>query len=382
MFVLFEIILTMGVAWSISGIIHFSRINKKRRTPDMKYAIVVYTIFLLTILDNLLRPTIIPMYILHHIYIITRVSYLLIGPALLLYVNSLLISNYTPNYKSLIHFIPALISMTYILIEPSSIHPKIIFNEETIESGLVSLSHIDIPHLFWDVMKNMSRIIYSIIIIYKINRKSRSLEYQVSDLNSINTLKWLKYIVIFYTTLFLFDTLIDLFFREDILFVQIISAADRSIPAVIFVFVFSHFSKHQTNLDFETIKPKPGIKYEKSGISENEANELYNRLNSHILEHKTYLNSELTLDQLAEETKISRYKLSVVINKVAKKKFYSYINGFRLERFKEIIEKDLYPNFTILSIAMECGFRSSSSFYNLIKKKTGMTPKTYVKSLK
>ncbi|MGD1821615.1 MAG: AraC family transcriptional regulator [Pleomorphochaeta sp.] len=34
-----------------------------------------------------------------------------------------------------------------------------------------------------------------------------------------------------------------------------------------------------------------------------------------------------------------------------------------------------YPNFTLLAIYIECGFKSSSSFYSIVKEEYGVTPK-------
>jgi len=60
--------------------------------------------------------------------------------------------------------------------------------------------------------------------------------------------------------------------------------------------------------------------------------------------------------------------------------FYSLVNSYRLNAFLKALDENLYPGFTILAIAGECGFNSSSAFYTFFKKATGQTPKQYLKN--
>ena len=57
--------------------------------------------------------------------------------------------------------------------------------------------------------------------------------------------------------------------------------------------------------------------------------------------------------------------------------FIDYINSYRVEAFKQRIKNKELNNYTMVAIAENCGFKSSSAFYAAFKKLTGVTPKQY-----
>ena len=395
MFRYFELLLAMGAAWAFSGIIRFS-LPKNRKAPDAVFAVVVIGVFLLCILDNLLRPHLLPMAVLQFIYPVTRVSYLLVGPALWFYVKVLLEDGFKLKRSALLHLIPFAIWFLNILMEPSTIHPKIQFGENPNLSDGPESSLIPFEFL-WSLSKNLSRLIYSAVILVILRRHSRRLPDRVSSIHSRNTLSWLGYLVVFYTAIYLLGSLIHLTVPEESLFAQVFAAVGRSLPAVLFVFLFSLFSEDQPILG---LKEDPGSekadekgvtgnindqnegpKYEKSGLSEEESGILFRNLVDHIMQTKAYLDPELTLDMLATQMGETRHRLSEAINRESGKRFFSFINGFRLEEFREAVKSERYPDYTILAVAFECGFRSSSAFYSLVKKELGTTPKALVNDI-
>ena len=104
---------------------------------------------------------------------------------------------------------------------------------------------------------------------------------------------------------------------------------------------------------------------------------LMEKLLSHMEANKPFLNPELTLTDLAKQLTISRNQLSQVINTGVGDNFYNFINKFRVEEVKELIKKDAGKQYTILSLANDAGFNSKSSFNNIFKKMTGLTPSEY-----
>jgi len=97
---------------------------------------------------------------------------------------------------------------------------------------------------------------------------------------------------------------------------------------------------------------------------------------------RPYLNPDLTLPQLATEIGISTHLLSQVINEHFKLNFFDFINQYRVEAFKEKIVNSKYGNYSILGIALECGFNSKSAFNRIFKKYTGLTPSQYKESIR
>ena len=95
-----------------------------------------------------------------------------------------------------------------------------------------------------------------------------------------------------------------------------------------------------------------------------------------------YVNSELTLVELAQTLDVLPNNLSQVINTFEQKNFYDYINTKRVELFLKLVAIPENKKYTILSLAFECGFNSKSSFNKYFKKVTNQTPSEYLNSLK
>ena len=99
-----------------------------------------------------------------------------------------------------------------------------------------------------------------------------------------------------------------------------------------------------------------------------------------MLEEKPFLNSDYSITQLSKEVGIPSRELSKVVNQYLNQNFSDYINNFRVEEFKRLVQDPENRKFSILSMAMEAGFRSKSTFNTAFKKFTGKTPSEYCKN--
>jgi AraC-like DNA-binding protein len=97
-------------------------------------------------------------------------------------------------------------------------------------------------------------------------------------------------------------------------------------------------------------------------------------------EEKWFQSPSLSLRELAENVNISSNKLSWLLNERIGQNFNEYINGFRLENFKEIALNPANSHLTLLALAYESGFNSKTVFNTFFKKTEGMTPKAWVRS--
>ncbi len=162
------------------------------------------------------------------------------------------------------------------------------------------------------------------------------------------------------------------------------------ISVSLFVILIGFFGVQQKNILGEPkrkIRPskkedETKEKYLNSGLSEEKEDMYYAKLNSLIHEEKIYTNAELSLSELASKIDIHPNYLSQIINNKEGKKFYDYINTFRVQEFKRLISLPDNQQFTLISIAYECGFNSKSTFNRYFKKITESTPSQYVKQLK
>ena len=122
-------------------------------------------------------------------------------------------------------------------------------------------------------------------------------------------------------------------------------------------------------------------RYKRSGLDRSDGENHLKRLVEYMETEKPYLESRLSLKQLAERLKISTNYLSQIINENLQKNFFDFINEYRVDEVKRSIGEERYKHYSLLGVAYECGFNSKSSFNSIFKKKTGLTPSEFQKSV-
>ena len=90
-----------------------------------------------------------------------------------------------------------------------------------------------------------------------------------------------------------------------------------------------------------------------------------------------YTDSTLNREKVAEKLGISAGYVSQIINTITGDNFANYINQYRIEAVKEMISNSEYENYNLLTIGLESGFTSKTTFYKAFKKVTGQTPNEY-----
>ncbi|MCI3937156.1 helix-turn-helix domain-containing protein [Chryseobacterium aahli] len=95
-----------------------------------------------------------------------------------------------------------------------------------------------------------------------------------------------------------------------------------------------------------------------------------------------YTDSTLNREKVAEKLGISAGYVSQIVNTITGDNFAHYINQYRVEAVKEMISDPEYENYTLLTMGLESGFTSKTTFYNAFKKVTGQTPNEYKNTTK
>jgi PAS domain S-box-containing protein len=121
-------------------------------------------------------------------------------------------------------------------------------------------------------------------------------------------------------------------------------------------------------------------KYSSSSLKVAEEIKLYFQLKELIEHEQLYLDSGLTLKEVADRLHTNTKYLSQVVNHHVGTNFQTFINQFRIKEVKQKIQEEKYDNLTLFGIALQCGFKNKSTFYKVFRDTVGMTPKAYLKS--
>lgn len=116
-------------------------------------------------------------------------------------------------------------------------------------------------------------------------------------------------------------------------------------------------------------------------LSEKEATRILSQLNNKMTMDSLFLDPKLSLRSLAATVKTTDKKLSFVLNQSLSSNFYDYVNKFRVECFKKRLAEGDSEKLSLVGLALECGFKSKSSFYRAFKSEVGCSPSEYLKKL-
>ena len=103
---------------------------------------------------------------------------------------------------------------------------------------------------------------------------------------------------------------------------------------------------------------------------------LLTRFQTVMLNEQLFLQPSLSLQDIAERLHTNKTYISKLVNNSYNMSFPELLNSLRIDYAKQYIRN--HPNAKQEEIARSCGFLSASSFNNIFRKITGMTPKTWV----
>lgn len=207
-------------------------------------------------------------------------------------------------------------------------------------------------------------------------------KYAISELYRHDA-QWLRkfiYMGVLVILLWLLSIVINLYLDPDHNFAQYpLRVSSSALLYYLGYRGFIKFSINQNRLQLRSIIqaqeriPLNNSSYQFGGKQEEKLKEI----DRFMREHKPYLNPLYSLDNLAGDIGISSNYTSQIINQVGGKHFSDYINAFRVEEAKKYLLDTEFKDYTVVSIGLECGFNSKSSFYSAFKKHTGQTPSSF-----
>lgn len=310
---------------------------------------------------------------------------LLIGPLLYIYIRNVVYQN-SLSYKDLIHLIPFLV----FLIDFWPIY----FLSSSDKLGLI-LSEIDdpakftnfnqsrfFPSNFHGIFRTILLAFYWILssrIVYK-NRK-----HFLKTKNQFGSI-WQKWITL-YLFLWLFSFLpyfligikgdpqlaFDLIHFSVALITIFAGVALLFFPKILYGLDEFEFIVNEQNEVDENL--------EKHVLSTEKIQELKKKIHKSLKEEKVFLIKGYSLADLAKDTEIPSYLLTIYINKYLNCSFSDLINKERVDESIRMIENGYLEQKTFEGIADLCGFNNRNSFINSFKKYKGMTPSQYKNQL-
>ena len=307
-----------------------------------------------------------------------------------IYARSLISNNNTFSPKWLLHLLPTII--TYI-----SFIPYMVLDYE---GKMALFDHKFSNNFFFNftAITIISFITYYIIIIFRLLRKHEiNIKKTFSYDENIN-LAWLKKLAIILAVIWVVFSIstIYVYYRE-LTSVSEINPMEFYIQIELyghclfvgFVYLLGYFGYKQGNIFLfkkqnsnivetgKADKQNDSISTDVNTETKSEDIAFVDVLNKYMTEQKPYLESELSLFQLAKELNVSTHYLSNILNNYIHKNFYEFINHYRVDEVKRKIVSNKNDNFTLLAIALDCGFNSKATFNRIFKNYTGYTPSQF-----
>ena len=100
-------------------------------------------------------------------------------------------------------------------------------------------------------------------------------------------------------------------------------------------------------------------------------------LQLHMDQEQPYLESSLTVRELAGQLDWPERELSVLINQHLNRHFFDFVNDYRIEHAKYLLTAPTSAEWTVQEVLYAAGFNSKSSFNVAFKQRTAMTPTQY-----
>jgi len=297
----------------------------------------------------------------------------LIGPVLFFYTKSVVYRKFEWKTTDLLHLIPfiafTVVFQTYYHLQPSDY-------QHLIQSAI---QRQELPPGFY----------YSILLVYahlgtyiyfayrEIIFYRQQLQQRFSQLKKRN-LDWLIFMIFSVAVMLLITLTYSLLplATQALLHVGLIV-----VIAFIFGFVNTIVWKALNQpLIFSGVEQEEAVNTV-GALNEFERTEYDRKIQQAITTEHAFLNSDLTLDDLAERTNIPAKKLSQFINEYYRQNFFDFVNSYRINEAKRILTESKDPKLTVQEVMYQSGFNSKSSFNTLFKKKTGQTPSEFRKRL-
>jgi AraC-like DNA-binding protein len=310
---------------------------------------------------------------------------MLMGPAAYVYTLAVTRNDEVLNPILLLHALPYMVFTTIVFLR------FFMYSSGSVEADRLAIEDPDVPvFMALGLFRIFLGPVYLVFCLIILKRHTRRIADEFSYTRDID-LGWLKKVVLSMLTIWVTVVAVNIMgnFNDWIPIEQGDNLIYLTVTAVVFFggfygikqqIIFSSPAQWRSR-DSTPDDEQKEARYQRSSLSGAQSLAILERLLELMDEEKPYLDGKISLSQVAACLDVSSNHLSQVINENLDKNFYDFINGYRVDMVKQRLAEpsDSRPN--ILSIAYDAGFSSKSSFNEVFKKSTMLTPSQYRKNL-
>ncbi|WP_243396585.1 helix-turn-helix domain-containing protein [Leptospira wolffii] len=307
------------------------------------------------------------------------------GPLLYLYIRNLTGNSDKIRLVDLLHFLPFLTLMLFFLIG--------FFGREEEWNGDPEWRRPEMGFHRFGFLLSVSMLFYLIWIFLLLRKHRRSIEDHFSNIDNLKDLSWMYWVLV----LFGISTGVHLFL-DAIRFGEM-GPGDwdprivRGSAILVFTAFFCWFGVRQTVVftsrelehwkgrtftPAEVFPEEERKKYEKSGLREEKIPEYLDKIRDYMNSKMPYKDSEFSIDSLSQGTDVPRFYITQILNEHLGTNFYNFTNEYRIREILKEFDAKPPEKPNILSLSLEYGFNSKSTFNSAFKKFTGKTPSEYL----
>ena len=303
-------------------------------------------------------------------------SAFLFGPLLYLYTRSVLFENSHTKNEVILFSIPVVIIFI----------THIAFNFLYTEMGNVTdiLTQSGVIATYTKTMiiiGNIYNILITLLAFISLKRYIFII-YNNFAITKIDEILWLKVLLSFNVSLYFCYLLTTAFtLGETSNFLPVNSTEGFIMLGMAYLILFYYIKKPSLFIltDKDILPEKEGTlpKYSKQNLSENMRKDYIKKIEEYFKLYKPYLEETLSLSEISSAVGIPSHHFSMTINIEKSRNFHNFINDYRIEEAKKILQDKNYSDTNILNIAFKSGFQSKSVFNRVFKQITGKSPKDY-----
>lgn len=298
---------------------------------------------------------------------------LALSPLFYFYIKSLVNPRFSFKIKEWLHFIPFFLSQTYAFIVYFSVLKTNDFNEKDAIAENFEFNFIKQLDEYLLLISLVFYLFYGYkeLIDYKKWLNNTTSDSTFPDFGWLNDIFRFSILI---GVILLTNLSLDLFFD-----LKNTSFVHWNLLILYITFLIYYLGlKGYLQPDYTFSKTEIDVKNNSSSIiSDTKVSESIDQLNRLMRDDKVFLNSKLSIYELSNMLGVPQKSLSSVINQHFKMNFRDFINEYRVEEVKSMLNRNDVQHMSFLGLALECGFNSEASFYRIFKKSTGLSPKEY-----